>query len=257
MCFSTKASVVSWTIALAASLYLFRRNEPNDRWIASFTITFSLIQIIESGLWATQTSGIQTDCKSKWCLLDDQNKMVLDGIDDDRKRKINSLLTKFILVALWLQPLVHSAAGYMTTQSKTLLAGTLVFFVTFLIAIIAVLKKSNGPSDEWKSEPGPNGHLIWYRPGASGMDFVKLLDGTPITSMMYMAGLLLPPLFMKPSGKGAVMTTFGITSFFVAKWTSNPNEFSSNWCYISVIYPLVAIVYPHAIKQISRVFEFC
>lgn len=277
MCFSTKSSITSWTIALVASIYLYKRNGPGDKSIAIFTITFTLIQLLEAGLWMNQQQNVNstTQCNEKsWCIFGSNESKQLninrEPIDenppvDERKRKINSLLTKFVLLALWLQPLVHCASVYATVQSKILLGGVLVFCITLFIAIIAMLKKPvyPGGEDEWQSKPGEKGHLVWTRPAlfgeegsvATGTDFVELLDKTPFTSMMYLAGLFLPPLFLKPVGKGLTMSGFGVLSFFVAKWFSSPEEFSSNWCFISVLYPLIAIAYPGVTNGLSKLFQ--
>ncbi len=131
MCFDTPSSLLAWAFANAIAWYLWQRNRNYDRWDAAFIFTFTLIQLLEAGLWST------------------------------RSEDANRLLTSLIVVALLAQPLVQSYMGWTYTRQGVLQVMTYVYIILLLWGIYKVLSRS----EKFKTRVGPNGHLIWESKG--------------------------------------------------------------------------------------------
>lgn len=222
MCYNETVSLVTWIIVVCISILIYRRNKPNDRWNATFILTFTLIQLLEAILWISiKHNNIQ----------------------------INQLITRAVLVALWLQPLVQSYMGYITTGSSFLLVLSVVLALVFVYyTIYAVTSPKN-----FYTSPGRSCHLVWhqsYNPivneslstcGNREDTGLFLTDNKYLTAL-YLIGLFIPLLFMVPKWQGYILLFVGITSFAYAKLRSSPQEFSSMWCYVAIIYAVVAYI---------------
>lgn len=125
MCFNAPSSLLAWGFANTIAIYLWKRNQRYDRWNAAFIFTFTLIQLLEAGIWST--SSKYTNC----------------------------ILTALILVALLAQPLVQNYMGWIYTKRRELLRTTLIFGVLLIWGII------KASTEKFKTYPGPQGHLIW------------------------------------------------------------------------------------------------
>ena len=124
MCYSAPVSIAAWILANTIALYLWFRNRNYDRWNALFIATFTLIQLVEAGLWANLCDV-----------------------------PMNVLLTSFIVPLLLLQPLVQSSAGYYYTRQWFLLVLAVVFLVLLFGSAFHMSKTS--------TTVGPHGHLAW------------------------------------------------------------------------------------------------
>jgi len=110
MCINKEISLVAWVVATALSVYLWQRNKNYDRWNASFIVTFSTIQLLEAGLWYSLENNYNT-----------------------------SMLTKIVLIALWMQPFIQSYAGYRQTNQTALLCLSVIFGLILLWTITRIL----------------------------------------------------------------------------------------------------------------------
>jgi len=131
MCFDVQSSLLAWSLALSIAFYLFFRNRGYDRWNAAFILTFTLIQLIEAGLWSS--------------------------LDDPR---LNALLTEIVMLALLMQPVVQSFMSNLyepNIASKILLGLSLAAFVWGLWKVYTYKKG-------FHTDVGPNGHLVWNLP---------------------------------------------------------------------------------------------
>lgn len=125
MCFNASSSLAAWAIANSIAFYLWNRNRKYDRWNAAFIFTFTLIQLLEAGIWSTD------------------------------KESLNSLFTGLILLALLAQPLVQSYMGFKYTGNKTLHFLVAIYIALFIWGIFKFF------TSKFKSYPGKKGHLIW------------------------------------------------------------------------------------------------
>ena len=198
MCFNTKSSAIAWAISIIISIFLYVRNKNYDRWNSAFIMCFSTIQLLEAGIWSTNN--------------------------------MNELLTELILLALVFQPLVQSYAGYIYTKNMILALMSFVFLGIIFWSSIRILKAK---SMQFGSKIGEKGHLVWY----DTEEKENFLGGTPIV-IWYMAGLLLPLLFMKNS---LPLIITGITTLLYSSVFAGKGEIGSYWCFTAVIYSIVSI----------------
>lgn len=223
MCFSAKSSFTAWGISLVIAFFLYQRNQNYDRWNAAFLATFTLIQLLEGGLWSNGFGSESDDT-------------------GDKNGEINSILTKLVLVALLVQPFVQSFAGWKTTGEPTLAATSLIFFVIVLFGVWRVLTANPG---QFSTKVGEKGHLVW-EDSKNPNSFI----GGWVIGVAYLVGLFLPLYFMSESGSGSASERYppglwlfavGIITALYALFKAGPNEFSSMWCITSVIYGAVAV----------------
>lgn len=131
MCFSAPSSLLAWGFANSIAFYLWQRNKNYDRWNAAFIFTFTLIQLLEAGLWSTDS------------------------------KDTNQVLTSIIMVALLAQPLVQSYMGWKYTKQPVLQIMTYIFIGLLIWGIF------KAGSEKFQSYKGPNSHLVWESEGQS------------------------------------------------------------------------------------------
>ena len=218
MCFSAGASFSAYGVSLLIAFFLYQRNQNYDRWNAAFLATFTLIQLLEGGLWS---NGFGSEAE-----------------ENPKNGEVNGILTKLVLVALLIQPLVQSYAGWKTTGEPTLAATSLIFFVIVLFGVWRVLTANPG---QFSTKVGEKGHLVW-EDSKNPNSFI----GGWVIGVAYLVGLFLPLYFMSGSTSeryppGLWLFAVGIITALYALFKAGPNEFSSMWCITSVIYGAVAI----------------
>lgn len=203
MCYSTRSSLVAWIVAVSIAVYLLKRNQNYDRWIAIFILTFTIIQLLEAGIWVTNPqNGVNTQ---------------------------NRTMTSLLFIALMCQPLVQSYLGYRSTGAPILLSLTYLYLFLVIYQIVRVAKAKGNIY----STVGPNGHLQWNINGEE-------LMGNSVIGILYIMGLLIPLFFMK-NGKGIPLITIGVLTLLWSLKQSGNREFGSLWCYTAVAYSLVAL----------------
>lgn len=203
MCFDTKSSLLSWIISITIAIYLYKRNRKFDRWNFYFIITFSSIQLLEAAIHA--------------------------GFDKDR-------IVSLILVMLLLQPLVQNLGCYSYLKSENDTSSSIIkpflYLYVVLLAYIYIFSLRN----KFTSYKGENGHLVWEVVSSNNEN--KNLMSTPI-QYLYLFGLFFPLLFMGQTGY--ILITVGVLTALYSYLTSSGKEFSSMWCFTSVIYSIVCI----------------
>lgn len=205
MCYDADTSLLAWTLSYSISYYLFNRNRRYDRWNAAFIMTFTTIQLLEAGLWTTLY---------------------------EKENGLNDLLTRLILLALLMQPLTQSYMGARYTGSAILYMLSMVF-----VGIIAwgALRLWRSKPGQFSTNPGKNGHLVW-----SDTKSPTTFLGPPWVVGLYLLGLFVPLLFMKDY-RGIPLIVIGVATAIYSMYFSDPKEFSSYWCFTSVVYAIVAL----------------
>lgn len=210
MCYDTVSSLTAWTIANCISILLYTRNRNYDRWNAAFISTFTTIQLLEAGVWA--------------------------GGNDE-------FLVQMMLVVLLMQPLVQSTMGYVFTRSDILLFMSIMYFGILLWGIWRLAFSRKG---QFSATRGESGHMIWIdKAVANGQEGSSMLGGTGvlrhIIPLLYLGGLFVPLLFMKEH-RGIPLLAVGICTATYSMLTAGKDEFSTMWCFYSVIYAFAALI---------------
>lgn len=205
MCYDVETSLLAWTLSYTIAWYLFERNRNYDRWIAGFVLCFTTVQLLEAGLWYT-----------------------LKTRDSD----LNNLLTRLLLIILLLQPLVQTYLGYKYTSSGFLGILSYVFLGVLVWGLFKIWRSS-----KFSSDVGPNGHLVWSQTESNSK---QGLINNKLIGALYLFGLFFPLLFMK-NYKWIPLVTVGILTALYSLSTTDSGEFSSYWCFTSVIYAVVAL----------------
>lgn len=194
-------------------IILYRRNDGADRHIAVFSAVFVLIQLLEFFAWLSL---------------------------ELKDRKLNDLITRLVLISLWAQPLINTYMARKNTKSVLLTIGLVVFTITFITAIATSSGKGR-----FETEKGPTCHLVWSRTKdgqkrrVGGGKFMSDFKGG---GFIYLAGLLVPLLFIKPLSRGIKLGLVGLLTLFVARQTSTKSEYSSMWCFAAGIFTLTALI---------------
>lgn len=191
-------------------IILWYRNKGADRHIALFSLVFVTIQLLEFFAWLS---------------IEREN------------RTMNDFVTRLILIFLWLQPLINSFAASRNHSSKLLVGGVVLFGI---LSIVSLFTASKG---KFKTEKGPNCHLVWSREPDEGEEerggFMSNIGFLPV---LYLAGLLLPLLFIKPFSRGLILTILGFVSLGLSLGVAGTKEFSSWWCWIAGVWTAAALI---------------
>lgn len=204
MCINAKVSLSTWALALVASVYVFTSNSNSvTKWIALFLLAFTFIQFLEGMIWRNY---------------------------EDKKKK--ELLTKLLLIALMIQPVVNSYMGYKATGENTLKYMSIIYGVILLATIVYV-----ATSDSYfTSIRGPNKHLMWLQDGKT------LFDNKTLLGIVYAAGIFIPLLYMPGKLKYIFLSIASISALYSYNNYNKTREFSSMWCYISALVASVVVM---------------
>lgn len=216
MCINAEVSLATFISSSTMASYLWYRNEikTNDRPIAIWLFVIALMQLFEFIMW--------TNMKS------------------------HSTTSKLSLIFVLLQPLSLAIALYLYNSYNELMykgipIGKYLLWIIIIISGIKVLytihyvfiEKAN---EEWKSEIGPNCHLVW--------DFVKNKNKLPfivIPAKLYFIPLFISTLLIKPIFPlGIIYNIFGIITFILSRYLYGM-EWGSIWCWMVNIMGLFAI----------------
>lgn len=214
MCWSKEISMATFVLAIVGSIYLFKRNNPNDRWIALFAITVAMIQLAEFFMWSDQTCN-----------------------------NFNKYASMFALLILALEPLMGMLGGiYLSdTPNKNILRYMLFAYIIFIAYVY--FSKVYGQNITWcgTSNCSPaaqtlqsiksnnlvaNGkacNLRWF--------FMDTMDTK--TVIIWILFLMLPFLTMTPRYQGIIIVLFGLITFGMAHIT-NSNVVGSLWCWLAI-----------------------
>ena len=216
MCWNKEVSIATFALAIIGIIYLYKRNQPNDRWIALFAGVVAMIQLAEFFMWSDPTCGT-----------------------------INKYASIFALIILALEPLSNmvGAAYLSNSEHKTLLKYMLWAYVIFIAFtyFTQVYKKNitwcgvsncsdlaasletttNNTTNQLVSGNACN--LRWFF-----LDTIK-----PMTAIIWIIFLMVPLLAMTPSTQGISLFILGAATFMIARNT-NVNVSGSIWCWLSI-----------------------
>lgn len=213
MCYDKKSSIIAGIIAYMFAAAIYTRNEGYDRWIAIFIFTYSTVQFLEAGVWYS----IETN-----------------------NNRINDFVTRLLLIALWLQPIVMTLGAIYLGQNNKLnmmLRITLMLLFVFMSRSLIRVLDSNRC---FESKVGENGHLLWTEQNKDPNHFID--NYFPVTSkIIYIVGMFLPYMFMANSVRTFVMSGIVAVSLLYNYITYyHTGEFSSMWCYHAIAASVVS-----------------
>jgi len=206
MCYNPTISILTFSIISLASLYLFFRNYPNDRWFACLFMSAGIMQLLEFFIW------IDTKC--------------------GRLNHIASLLTYILLM---LQPIIVLIAAYffgnITFNKKYLLPVIFGYVVIFGIIIAIAIKKSCGI----KLCTQPAKYLDWPLQKLYSGKFLFYLSW----ALYFLAILIL--FFAKPIIPAIVIFVLLIGSLIFSIAFVKEASWKSFWCWIVNFIPIIYI----------------
>ena len=134
MCFNKEVSLMTGIIGISLCIYLFIRNNPNDRFISIAFIFVAGMQFIEYFMWIGQSDN-----------------------------KINILATKLGFLLLWLQLvfLLSSFLGTLWIPKIIIVFASILSLIVFLIACLFIYNINAKQDKNWIIRPGLNKHLSW------------------------------------------------------------------------------------------------
>jgi hypothetical protein len=226
MCWNKEVSLVTFIVVIIIVIILYNRNVGSDRHLAIFSAIVVTIQLLEFFAWLSIEKG-------------DKN--------------MNSLITRMILIVLWLQPLINTIMAYNDVNrdgsknkgeevnhkwKKTILI--ICLFIFGVLAINGIITSTKG---EFSSKPGPGCHLMWKRKINGKTNPGSFQGNSKYHALIYLIGLILPLLLMKPFIKAFSLVALGLILLVVSKFMSSWKESSSWWCWIAFVFVIAAYFY--------------
>jgi hypothetical protein len=216
MCWNKEVSITTFALAMIGAIYLFRRNKPNDRWIAVFAATIGMIQLAEFFMWSDLDCG-----------------------------KMNMYASMFALLILALEPMMNMVGGIYFSNSpyKNVLRYMLLAYFVF-IAFFYFTQMRNKETTWCGTTACPTTsnplagfgqskscNLEWY--------FLHNKDGK--LGIIWILFLMLPFLAMTPTTQGITFFALGFATFFAARLLNNA-AVGSMWCWLSILIIFVKIL---------------
>lgn len=184
MCMSAETSLATWTLAVVVAGYILCQTDSYAaKWISYLIIAFTLIQLLEGLIWLS------------------------------KEPKTRNILTRLVLVALMLQPLVN-----------TWLAGMKYIAFGYLLLFMYTIHYSFRDERSWDSIPGENGHLVWKKGDQMIFDEMKFIG------VAYLLGVTVPMMFIPGPAKWLVLPITIGTGLWSYYNYDRSGEFSSMWC---------------------------
>jgi hypothetical protein len=213
MCINAKVSIITFLTSLTLCLYLFKRNNVNDRVLAIWIFSFSLMQLIEYFMWN----------------------------DYDNKNNINNIATKIGLLAILIQPiilaigmLIHGDMYHSSNLKIFIKVLILVLIIKFVLASKYVYDTRN---EDWSSKKGPNCHFIWhFSQNSKNMPWYTHVD------LLFFGPLLFFMLMIKPYPTNIIYTLFG-SSTLLYTYITNNLETGSYWCWIANLMAILVVIF--------------
>jgi hypothetical protein len=212
MCWNKEVSLATFVLAIVGVIYLYRRNGPNDRWVAVFAAVIAMIQLAEFFMWSDLACG-----------------------------NMNKYASMFALLVLALEPFMNMIGGiyFSNTSYKHILKYMLVAYIIFIAFIY--FTQVHGKNIDWcgTSTCDPNAmqsngflnnkscNLQWF--------FTKQFNSK--MGIIWVLFLMLPFLTMTPMIQGIILLTLGFISYAMASVATNA-AMGSLWCWLAI-----AIIY--------------
>ncbi len=206
MCVSERVSWGLYVLMTGIAGFVWHHSRaPHIRWQCAFVVVFSMVQLVECGLWISIHHHV-------WGL--------------------NSFLTRLLLPLLWCQPLVNCAGAlfWRASRAKPLLAA----YCTVLVAALGHSVVTAFSSEvEFESRVSELSHLIWRRSDLPARRFM----GDTALALVHYGGMALPLLVMRPLADGLVLLLVGLAVLLLsASNYYSDGSFSSMWCLFSPFY---------------------
>lgn len=208
MCYSFESSLNNWFVILLVIVVLIVTDDERKlkTWIALFSLIIAQIQLIEAMIWSE---------------LGHKNK----------NQERLSQLVKYIVLLLWVQPLIQCFLAFYVTNNVLLLYLTFLYFLIFLYQIKVT------QTDKFDVKKGKNGHLVWLR---YRNNREINITGSKILGLIYLFGFTFPVIFFPNKVVRAGLILFILIILFYAYRLGN--EFSSILCYYALFSPLLGFL---------------
>ena len=219
MCWNKEVSIITYITVMVMVIILFKRNSGPDRHIALFSGIFVTIQLLEFFIWLSI---------------------------ENNNRTLNDYMTRLVLIFLWAQPLANTFMAYKGATNFKARSILMFLLIVFILLFLVSLVNSIG-GFKFESDKGGNCHLVWKRKINEDSSELKsgfnFMANHPSMTFIYILGLFIPLLFIKPLKKGILLSVVGLLLLIISRKMSSQEEFSSWWCWIAGIFTLVALLY--------------
>ncbi|QKF94702.1 hypothetical protein QKU48_gp1244 [Fadolivirus algeromassiliense] len=216
MCWNKEVSLTTFILAVLGVIYLFKRNGPNDRWIAVFAGTVAMIQLAEYFMWS------DLDCGT-----------------------MNRYASIFALVVLALEPLMNMAGGiyFSDTKYKDVLKYMAIAYLIYIIFYYYTKfhNKEVELCGTTPCEPNNNPLSGFFQDKVCNLQWHFLdLKGNKLI-LIWVLFLILPFFFMDPPTHSIVFSVLSFLSLFMGAKT-NISAIGSVWCWLAAILLFVKIL---------------
>lgn len=205
MCWNKEVSLITFIFSLTGCLYLYKRNAPNDRWIAIFAIVISMIQLGEYFMWSDQKCG-----------------------------KMNELASRFIILILFLEPIVSALGGIyfsnISSQKKKYLRYIILLYIIFIIYVYFSVYNKRPKIWCGKSLCKNN---TYCKPKFCNLQWLFLENIGSTSIAIWIIFLVLPFFFMKPRFHAGMIIFIGVATLFISHIVS-VSGFASMWCWLTI-----------------------
>lgn len=217
MCESIATSFRAYIIGLIMSIILIYEQTVFSITIGFFILTYITIQVLEGLIWIDRKNkGLSSN--SHEALNGGDNTISSDG------------LTRAILVALWLQPLIQTYFAYKYHGGTLLTIALIIYGFLFLYA----LYRAFNFNIKFGSLPFVGkGHLSWT--SSDGNFF-----GGYFLTIIYLIGLFFGLLFTTPTINGVIFISVGLLCLLWSRSHYSWEEVGSMWCLYAVGLSIVA-----------------
>jgi hypothetical protein len=208
MCISAEVSMIAFLTCSVSSVYLYKRNRPNDRWIAMMFGYLGIMQLLEYLMWMDQ------ECSG-----------------------LNQIATNLGLIHNILQPVISLLVAYLMIKKVPNWS----YLLLLLYLVISLPKILAAKEENQCSKPcqGSDIGLTW--------DYV-IVDHSYLVWILFAIALAAPFLLMKKNGyiyASFLMFTFALSHFIALRRCNNPININapsgSWWCLMAAFGPLIAI----------------
>lgn len=208
MCWNKEVSIGTFILAMIGSYYLYKRNAPNDRWMAVFGATFGLIQLAEYFMWSDLGCG-----------------------------NMNKYASMFALLVLAAEPLSNMLGGiyFSETPNKQVLKYMLISYIIFIA--YTYFTQIHNKTIDWcgtsQCPPVSNPLAGFYITKKCNLEWYFMKNMNPKLMTIWIIFLMIPLLTMTPKMHGMILFTIGFITFLMAKM-ANTAAHGSLWCWLAV-----------------------
>ncbi len=218
MCWSKRVSMITFIVAILGSIYLYKRNRPNDRWVAVFAATIGMIQLAEFFMWSDLGCG-----------------------------SVNKYASMFALFILALEPLMSMIGGlyFSDTSRKAILRIMLFIYVLFIVYVFFAYVYRKQITWCGTNTCGDISNEItgFFNPKACNLRWFFMDNFINIIGIIWTVFLLIPFLAMTPTIQGAILMSIGLITFVIAAYANTAAQ-GSLWCWFAIIIIFYKILVP-------------